>query len=253
MNRTSGNIITMIIIAAAMVPLMLLPSCGGNKATKIIVAPGYKKHFAINADLAVVTMDKSPSIIYLGDLKKSLGGDPKDTSVTGEELAWRFFIDQLMRDINREIDVKEVFEAEVNQRYLITKDFFRTADEDITVELPDSGTLFTLDSRVPALVLFLDQVRIGTETDPYFQERAQAGLYVTSARKLVYLATFVLWDNRERKPICYGRVKTFVPITREEATVANWAEVSRDFVRTVFEPTGFKKRADKTTGMELIR
>jgi hypothetical protein len=253
MSKAYANILTAAAIAAIIAPMLTLSGCGGNKATKIIVAPGYKKQFAINADLALVVLDESPKIIYLGDLAKSLGGDSKDTSVTGEELAWKFFVDQIQRDIHREIDVKDVFIAEVTQRYLVTRDFLRTADEDITVELPDNGTRFAFGSKEPALVLFIDQIRIGTETDPYFQERAQSGLYVTRARKLVYLATFVLWDNRDRKPICYGRVKTTVPISREEATIENWREVSRDFVRIMFEPTGFKKRADRTRGVELVR
>jgi len=247
------SILTAIALAAAVAPLALFTAgCGGNKSTKIIVAPGYKKQFAINAELAVVILDKYPQIIYLGDLKKSLESTG-DRNTDGEILAWNFFTGQLKKDIMQEIDVKDVFKAEVRQNYRVTKDFFRTSDEDITIELPADGTEFKFDSTQAALVLFIDKIRIGTETDPYFQERAQHGLYLSNARRLVYLATFILWDNREHKPICYGRVKTITTIVREEATVANWEEVSRDFVRAIFEPTGFKKRADKTTGVELVR
>jgi hypothetical protein len=39
-------------------------------------------------------------------------------------------------------------------------------------------------------------------------------------------------------------VKTSTPIFREEATSENWDEVMRDFVRTAFEYTGFRRRDD---------
>lgn len=241
-------------IAVSIALLTLLPAgCGGNKSTKVIVASGYKKQFLINGDLALVMIDQSPNLIYLGDVRKSLHGVAGDRNVSTNKLVWDFFFSQLLRDIVKEIDVTDAFKAEVVQDYRVTKDFFRTSEEDITLEIPAKGTKFTFGSREPALVLFLDKIRVGTETDPYFQERAQHGLYVSNARKLVYLATFILWDNREFTPICYGRVKTFTPIVREEAVIADWEEVSRELVRAIFAPTGFQKREDKTTGVELIR
>ncbi|MCL2182733.1 MAG: hypothetical protein FWB85_04610 [Chitinispirillia bacterium] len=251
MKRVPVGITAMMAVLAVLSSLALLSGCGGG-ATKVIVAPGYKRQFAINAELALVVLDKSPNIIYTGDLRKSLGALASDTGVSAERHAIDFFRAQLMKDIAGEIDVKEVFDSAVVQDYLVTKDFFRTADEDITLEIPDKGTKFAFGEREAALVLFLDKIRIGTETDPYYQERAQHGLYLSNARKLVYLASFVLWDNRELRPICYGRVKADTPISREEAAAGDWEEVSRNFVRAMFEPTGFRKREDKTTGVEFI-
>jgi len=227
-----------IIIAAA----LALTSAGCGSATKVVVAQGYKKQFAIDAALALVIMDKSPSVVYYGDLKKSLGSTSSDTGTAAETLVWDYFGAQMLRDIISEIDVKDAFLAEVKQDFLITKEVVVTRDEDVKIEIPDVGTRFKFDSKEAALVFFLYDIRVGTETDPYYQERAQAGFYTTIARKLVYVATFLLWDNRELKPICYGRVKTITPIIREEATLADWQEISRDFVRAAFEPTGFRKR-----------
>jgi hypothetical protein len=225
-----------------------LSGCGGgSKATTIIVVPGYEKGFIINASVAVVILDKEPEIIYLGDAKKSLASTDaaKNTgrSATPEALIWNYFTDRLVQEIVREVDVKDAFIAEIGHHYRITREMVNTLDESIAVEIPDIGTRFTFDGREEtALVLFLDRIRLGTDTDPYFLERAQHGLSTTTGRRLIYMAAFTLWDNRENKPICYGRVKTIVPIRREEATVANWEEITKTFVRTIFEPTGFLKR-----------
>ena len=235
--------ITMVVLIALIAASTLFFGCGGNRATTVVVAPDYKKQFAIDAGLALVILDKSPQVIYFGDLKKSLSdADGYNENIAAEILAVNYFSSQLIRDIVRDIDVKEVFKTEIGHRYLITKDAVRTQDENVTIEIPNAGTHFVFNGREAALVLFLDKIRIGTESDPYYRERAQSGIYVTAGRKLVYLANFVLWDNRERKVICYGRVKTAVPIKREEATTANWEEASAELVRTIFEPTGFRKR-----------
>ena len=218
--------------------------CGGS-ATKIVMAQGYKKHFAIDATLAVAIIDNAPQLIYYGDLNKSLGYKSNDTTFKADTLVWRYFRERLVKHLQREVDVKEVFMAEAGRDYLVTKDVVSTIDENITLEIPDIGTKIKLeDNKEASLVLFLDKIRIGTETDPYYQERAKQGFYTGIPRKLVFLAAFLLWDNRELKPICYGRVKTIAPIYREEATNENWDEVTRDFVRAAFEQTGFRRRDD---------
>ncbi len=222
---------------------MTMTGCGGS-ATKIVMVHGYKKHFAIDATLAVAILDKAPQSIYYGDLKKSLGYPPTD-STAAEILVWRYFRERMVKHLTNEIDIKEAFVAEFDRDYLVTKEAVSTMDENITVEIPDLGTKIKFEGNKEAsLVLFLDKIRIGTETDPYYQERAKQGFYTGIPRKLVFLASFVLWDNREFKPICYGRVKTVTPIFREEATSENWDEVTRDFVRAAFESTGFRKRDD---------
>ncbi|GBU23181.1 hypothetical protein R80B4_03097 [Fibrobacteres bacterium R8-0-B4] len=220
--------------------------CGGS-ATKVVTASGYKKHFAIDATLGVAVIDNAPQVVYYGDLKKSLGYPSNDTTVKADTLAWRDFRARLLKHLLKEIDIKAAFAAEVSRDYLVTKEEVSTADENITLEIPDLGTKIKFDGgKEASLVLFLDKIRIGTETDPYYQERAKQGLYmdILTPRKLVFLAAFVLWDNRELTPICYGRVKTIVPISREEAAIEDWDEITRDFVRAVFERTGFRKRDD---------
>jgi len=227
----------------ALTATIITIGCGGS-ATKVVVDPEYKKHFAIDATLAVAVIDNAPQSIYFGDLKKSLGHPPTD-STDAEILLWRFFRERLVKHLHNEVDVKEAFMAETVRDYLVTKESVSTADENITVEIPDLGTKVKFaENKEASLVLFLDKVRIGTETDPYYQERAKQGLYTGIPRKLVLLASFILWDNRELKPICYGRVKTITPIYREEATIENWDEIIRDFVRAAFEPTGFCRRDD---------
>jgi len=223
---------------------MITAGCGGS-ATKVVTAQGYKKHFAIDATLAVVIIDNAPQSIYYGDLKKSLGYPSNDTTVKADTLVWRHFRERLIKHTLKEVDIKEAFMASADRDYLVTKDVVSTVDENITLEIPDVGTKIKFDDNKEAsLVLFLDKIRIGTETDPYYQERAKQGFYTGIPRKLVFLAAFVLWDNRELKPICYGRVKTITPIFREEATSENWDEVTRDFVRAAFEQTGFRRRDD---------
>jgi len=219
--------------------------CGGS-ATRVVMADGYKKHFAIDATLAVVVLDNAPQAVYYGDLKKSLGYPPSD-STDAEILVWRRYRELLTKHLLKEVDVKEAFFTEAGRDYLVTKEAVATVDERITIEIPDIGTKIKLEGDKDAsLVLFLDKVRIGTETDPYYQERAEHGveLRLSNPRSFVFLAAFLLWDNRELKPICYGRVKTSVPILRDEATSENWDEVTRDFVRAAFENTGFRRRDD---------
>ena len=234
------------VTVAGIVIFIFLAGCASP--SKVVVASGYKKQFAIDASLAVVILDEAPSVIYFGDVKKSLklpierDGDTSASSI--RFMVWDYFKERLTRDIVREIDVKAAFIAPVKHNYLVTKEFFKTRDEDVIVEIPDKKTRFTFDSTEASHVLFLDKIRIGTETDAYYADRAEQGLYTTTPRKLLYLASFVLWDNRELKHICYGRVKATVPIIREEATAEDWEEVSRNFVRTIFEPTGFVKRED---------
>jgi len=217
--------------------------------SKVIVASGYKKQFAIDASLAVVILDEAPNVIYVGDVKKSLNlqiekdGDTSASSL--RFMMWDYFQEQLVRDLVKEIDIKTAFVAPVKHNYLVTKEFFKTKDEDIIVEIPDKNTHFTFDSSVASHVLFLDKVRIGTETDSYYADRAEHGLYTTTPRSLLYVASFMLWDNRELKHICYGRVKVITPIIREEATIEDWEGLSRELVRKIFEPTGFVKREDK--------
>ncbi|MDR2591468.1 MAG: AAA family ATPase [Chitinispirillales bacterium] len=223
---------------------MITAGCGGS-ATKVVMAPGYKKHFAINATIGVSIIDNAPQAIYYGDLKKSLGHPSNDTTVSADTLVWRYFRELLVKHLLGEVDVKEAFVAETDRDYLVTKEAVATVDESVTLEIPDLGTKIKFDGDKDAsLVLFLDKIRIGTETDPYYQERAKQGFYAGIPRKLVFLAAFVLWDNRELKIISYGRVKTITPIFREEATSENWDEVARDFVRAAFEKTGFRKRDD---------
>ena len=228
--------------AAVVIFMTLLSGCGGKSATTIIVAPDYTKQFAINAVLAVVIADDAPEIIYFGDVKKSLGEAVKvvnEEDITGEMLVWDYFINRIVIDIINEVHVKSAFTAKIGQKFRITREQVVTAEEDIAVIIPERGTRIDFDTAEVALVLFLDKIRLGTETDPFYLERAQGGINVRSGRRLIYLASFVLWDNRMLAPICYGRVKTTVPIIRPEATIANWEEVSRNFVRTIFEPTGF--------------
>jgi hypothetical protein len=229
---------------AILTATIITAGCGGT-ATKVVVVPEYKEHFAIDARLGVAILDNAPEVIYYGDLKKSLGHPSNDTTVKADTLAWRYFRERLVKHLLKEVDLKEAFVAEVDRDYLVTKEVVSTIDENITVEIPDLGTKIKFyEDKEASLVLFLDKVRIGTETDPYYQERAKQGIYTGIPRKLVCLAAFVLWDNRELKPICYGRVKTITPIFRDEATNENWDEVTRDFVRAAFERTGFRRRDD---------
>ncbi|MDR0331085.1 MAG: hypothetical protein LBH93_05205 [Chitinispirillales bacterium] len=234
-------IVTIVAVSTALT-LLTLTGCGGS-ATRVVVAKGYKKQFAIDATVAVAVIDQSPQVIYFGNLKKSLGLQGDKTSETA--LAWRHFDYLMAKHIKQEIDVKDAFRGEPVLDYLVTKEGVRTIDESVIIEVPDIGTHVKFEGgKEASLVLFLDKIRIGTETDPYYQERAQQGFYTGIPRKLVYLTSFLLWDNRERKPICYGRVKTTSPIIREEAAAANWDEVTRELVRKIFEPTGFRKRND---------
>jgi len=231
------------ILAAALMPMIF---AGCSAPSKVIVAPGYKKHFAIDAGLAIVILDEAPEIIYFGDVKKSLSlpilkdGDTSASSL--RFMVWDYFREQLIKDITKEVDVKTAFITQVKHKYLVTKEFFKTKDEDIIVEIPDRNTRFTFDSAQASHVLFLDRIRIGTETDAYYADRAEQGLYTTTPRKLLYLISFVLWDNRELKHISYGRIKAWAPIVQEEAAPEDWESVSREFVRMVFEPTGFLKK-----------
>jgi len=235
------NYLAITLLTTAMITI----GCGGS-ATKVVTAQGYKKRFAIDATLAVAVIDNAPQLIYYGDLKKSIGYPSNDTAVKVDTLVWRYFRERLVKHLLKEVDLKEAFMAEAGRDYLVTKDVVSTIDENITLEIPDIGTKIKFEGdKEASLVLFLDKIRIGTETDPYYQERAKQGFYTGIPRKLVFLAAFVLWDNRELKPICYGRVKTIAPIYREEATNENWDEVTRDFVRAAFEQTGFRRRDDK--------
>jgi len=239
MNNKKHTALTLILLTAA-----ITIGCAGS-ATKVVTAPGYKKRFAIDATLGVAILDNAPQCIYYGDLKKSLGVPSNDTTVKADALVWRHFRERLVKHLLNEIDLKDAFVAEAGREYLVTKEAVSTIDENITLEIPDIGTKIKFDGNKEAsLVLFLDKIRIGTETDPYYQERAKQGFYTGIPRKLVFLAAFVLWDNRELKPICYGRVKTAAPIFREEAADENWDEVTRDFVRAAFEQTGFRRRDD---------
>jgi hypothetical protein len=236
------SVLTLILTLTALAALMTAAGCGGS-ATKVVVADGYRKRFAIDATLAVVILDKAPQSVYFGDLKKSLGY-PSSDSTDAEILVWRHFRERLVKHLLGEIDIKDAYVAEASRNYLVTKEAVSTIDENVTVEIPDLGTNIVFEGKEASLVLFLDKIRIGTETDPYYQERAQQGFYTGIPRKLVFLASFVLWDNRERKPVCYGRVKTVTPIIREEAADGDWDAVTRNFVRAAFEPTGFRRRDD---------
>jgi hypothetical protein len=232
-----------IIAITVMASFIIIAGCASP--TKIIVAPGYKKQ-SDAGNLAVVINDQAPQTVYLGDIRRSLGKPDRDTDSTADEtVLWDFFREQLIKDIAEEIDVKGAFLTEVKHKYFVTKEVVSTSDEDVTIEIPEEKTRFTFFSDNAALVLFLDKVRAGTETDPYYQERAKAGVYTTVPRKLVYMASFVLWDNQALKPICYGRVRADAPIIREEAAIADWEEVSRNFVRAIFEPAGFVKGKEK--------
>jgi len=238
-NSLRSMTVFLAVTAAALIINCAAPS-------KVIVAPEYKKQLPANAAIAVVIRDEAPEIIYFGDVKKSLNlpiekdGDTSASSL--RFMVWDYFREQLVRDIVKETGVKSAFVSEVKHKYLVTKEFFKTKDEDVIVEIPDTKTRFTFYSAEASHVLFLDRIRIGTETDAYYADRAQHGLYTTTPRKLLYLTSFVLWDNREMTHISYGRVKTLVPITKEEATIGNWEEVSREIVRMIFEPVGFLKQ-----------
>jgi hypothetical protein len=232
-------------LAVAAALTVMAGGCGGS-ATKVVVVKGYKKHFAIDATLAVTVLDRAPQSVYFGDLKKSLG-HPESDKTDAEILVWQYFNERLLKHLRSEVDIKDAFMAEADRDYLVTKEAVSTLDESVTLEIPDIGTKIKFDDgKEASLVLFLDKIRIGTETDPYYQERAEDGINIdiVPPRALVFLAGFVLWDNREYKPVCYGRVKTVTPIFREEATSDDWDAVTRDFVRKVFEFTGFRRRDD---------
>jgi hypothetical protein len=241
--KKKSTVLTMAAVAAVIVTSILLAGCG-PKPTKIIVMPGHKRQFIIDADLAVMVLD-TPRVIYFGDLKKSLSFTKPPRNMPPEEVLWNYFSERFVRDIGREVDLMSVSMVEPRHDYRITREVVRTLDEDIMIQVPEVGTVFTFDDNTPALVLFMCQIRLGTETNPYSLERPDGGLNVAIARRLVYLGSFVLWDNREFKPISYGRVKTTVPIIREEATETNWDEGMRTFVRTIFEPTGFLRRKQR--------
>lgn len=226
-----------LIITAVVIAVTIFINCAATSSSKVILSPDYKKHPLINAALALVILDTKPLVIYQGSVQRALGhGD-------AEELARQFFQKRLLSDLSKEVDLKEVFAQPLLSKYLVTKEVVNRADETVTVEIPTEGTRFDFGSNKADLVLFLSGIRIGTETDEYYQSRVDYGFNPSVGRHLVYISNFVLWDNRTQNYICYGRVKSLVPIREKESVVSEWEEVSKQFVHTIFEPTGFLKRA----------
>jgi len=227
-----------ILITFFIIAVTFFINCGGNSSSKIVVSPDFKKHPLINAALGLVIQDEKPLVIYNGNVQRALGDG------NTEELIRGFFQKQLLSDISKEVDIKETFALSAPANYLLTKKEVEFAEEDFTIVFPIEKTKIDFGSNRADLVLFLSNIRLGTETAEYYHSRVDHGINTTVGRHLIYISNFVLWDNRIGSYICYGRVKSRVPIrTAEESVITEWEEVSRQFVRTIFEPTGFLKRA----------
>ncbi|MDR0307160.1 MAG: hypothetical protein LBI42_10030 [Chitinispirillales bacterium] len=189
----------------------------------------------INAALALVIEDAVPEVVYQGNHQRALGrGDV-------EKLAQNYFKKRLIIDLSKEVDVSGAFLPSAKHRYLAVKEAVTYDHKTVTIEIPAAGTNFQFDSTKADLVLILSKIRIGTQTADYYENRVKHGIN-TTGQHLIYTANFVLWDNRTNQYICYGRVKSLVPVRREEAVIAEWEELSQQFVRTIFEPTGFLKK-----------
>jgi len=234
--KTKSLINTALVLVTA---AALLINCTGASSSKIIVSPDHKKHTLINASLALVIQDEKPKVIYHGSVRKALGTGDTETLVR------QFFQRGLLSGLSEEVDVNEVFMPSFIPKYLVTKEVVDHADEAVTVEIPMNGTKLELSSARTDLVLFLSGIRIGTETDQYYHSRVDHGINVRVGRHLIYISSFVLWDNRTQNFISYGRVKSRVPIRGEEAVISEWEEVSKQFIRAIFEPAGFLKRTKR--------
>lgn len=220
-----------------MTAVILFINCAANSHSKVIVSPDFKKYPLISATLALVIIDEKPEVIYNGSLQRAFG-----RREDAEKLAREFFQSRLLTDLNREVDIKNTFASYPPPRHLVTKEAVNRENETVTVEIPIEGTKLEFGKTKVDLVLLLSSVRIGTETDEYYHSRVDHGLNTRIGRHLIYIANFVLWDNTAQSYICYGRVKSRVPIRGEESVITEWEEVSKQFVRTIFEPTGFLKR-----------
>ncbi|MFP4162859.1 MAG: hypothetical protein ACLFQB_05005 [Chitinispirillaceae bacterium] len=208
-------------------------SCVGP--SRIVVSPDYKKQSMEGAALAVVIQDRQPFIAYKGSIEKALGkGDQ-------QKLISEFFKKRLLKDLLREVKLKTAFFSSVDTRYLISREMLSVPEGNVVIELPAEGSQFDFSTTDADLVLFLSKIRIGTQTDEYHSVKAEQGINFTPSRSIIYQSSFVLWDNRSCQYICYGRVKSLEPITKDEASVSDWVTVSKQYVRTIFEPTGFLK------------
>jgi len=223
---------------ALVIAVTLFISCAGTPLSKVVVSPDYKKHPLINATLALVIKDAKPEVIYHGSVQRAFGrGD-------AEELARRFFLKGLLNDLSKEVDLQEAFALSELPNYLITKEEVNRENEIVSIEIPMAGTKFELGSNKRVdLILILSNIRIGTQTDEHYHSRVDYGINTRIGRHLIYISNFVLWDNRTQSLICYGRVKSRVPIRGADSVISEWEEVSKQFIRTIFEPTGFLKRS----------
>ncbi|MCL2689478.1 MAG: hypothetical protein FWE57_06490 [Chitinispirillia bacterium] len=220
-----------------MTAVIFFINCASNSHSKIVVSPDFTKHPLINAVLAFVILDETPEVIYNGNVERALGQG------NTEELARRFFHDRLFTDISNEVDVKTVFSSSGVSKHLITKEALELENEIITIEIPMNGTKFDFGATQADLVLTFSSIRIGTETSEHYHTRVDHGINTRVGRHLVYISNFVLWDNRTGTLISYGRVKSRVPIRGSESVVSEWEELSKQFVRKIFEPAGFLKRS----------
>ncbi|MFP4013698.1 MAG: hypothetical protein ACLFVQ_06400 [Chitinispirillaceae bacterium] len=213
--------------------LLSVFSCVGP--SKVVLAPDYKKVSIPDAAMAIVIQDHDPFLVYKGNVEDVLGkGDPRD-------LIWKYFKKRLLKDVMKEVKLKTAFYSSVDSKYLISNEMLEMSGEVVVIELPAAGTHFEFSGIETDLVLFISKIRVGTETDDYQSVRPENGLNFTPSKSLIYQSSFVLWDNRTHQFISYGRVKSTVPITGEEATESDWIKASRQYVKTVFEPVGLLK------------
>lgn len=213
--------------------LLIVVSCVGP--SKIVLAPDFKKINIPDASLAIVIQDRDPFLVYKGSAEGVLGkGDQHD-------LIWKFFKKRLLKDVMREVKLKTAFFSSIDPEYLISNEMLEMSGNTVVIELPARGTHFDFSTVETDLVLFINEIRVGTETDEYQSSRPEDGLNFTPSRSLIYQSNFVLWDNRTNQHISYGRVKSTVPINGDEAVESDWISVSKQYVKTIFEPVGLLK------------
>ena len=210
--------------------ILIVAGCGGPSV--IVMAPKYKKQSISDAALGIIIQDRSPLVRYNGCVQSVFGiGDT-------QELVMNFFKRQLLEDLLTEANFKTAFYSSADERYLVSNEMVIAQEGNVIIELPAPGTHFKFNTTDADIVLCIQEMRIGTETDDYHVSRAEEGLNTRPSRKLLYNTSFVLWDNRSRQYISYGRVKNLVPILTHEALLSDWNSISKQYVRTIFGPAG---------------
>ncbi len=213
--------------------LLFVIGCAGP--SRIIMAPNYQKHSIRDASLAFIILEDYPYIEYKGSIEGALGaGDPQRRIL-------QFFKTQLMRDLMKQVNLKTTFERSPESHFLVSNENVSAPEGNVVVELPAKDTYFEFSGIEADYVLLISKMRLGSQTDEYSASRTDEGINTSPSRQLIYNTNFVLWDNRARQYISYGRIRSLVPIAGEEATREEWEKVSQQYVYEIFKPTGFLK------------